>query len=757
MRLRGAALGLLILFFAGAAPADEQRRKKNCRRLCEDAITACVAEKGCLELPRRRDRRRCKRSCKTEILRTCRLDTDRTRCVPPPPVTPTTAVTTTTVVNTTTTTLPPTAASETGGLKLLLSGPAMLHSTELARLGPRPDRPASASAGKCHGGTSCELPPPDLSSLPHVPRVGSGLPQSPVLTTSWKASISVHGGHPADAQVAASRTHVIVTDRQKMAFFSKAGTKVKEPDPVDFFAPLRLVEQGLTTPGRAVNDLRVLFDGYRNRFWIVGSTGNSTIDPVRGIYTIAVSTSENPLDPWCLYWTDAVAEWNVPNSAVYKKNDAGDYPLVGIDPKLFHLTSSVAGEGGYRYWRVAFFPADDLASCRPGPINGWQFWDLKDPNGKPTHIIQPVVHHGITGRSYYVSTHPPDGMLVWSLTAPLTPAQSLERVTVDLSASLNGELGSAPQKGSADVLDATLGGTAGGQSQVMKAVYRLPFLYAAVSDSQNWTGSGALSSIRLMRFSVIGFPNVSIDPLLGAFDRRFGLNASDDPPGTEAHYFWPAVEVNRHHSAAVVYSRSGFDHFPEVRFSTYLDGEPDIRPSRLLKAGESPFGAVPGSGAIRGWGDTAGASVDPKDDTAIWMAQEYANAAGGYDIWVGKVFGIRRPDFVIKELVFSPALVPSGGSFEVSGEIENQGDGNAKDVSLGVFLCRDDRCELTGSVAVDDPLPAGRSVPYRATIAVAASARGMYEINVVADVVDRFDEYSDENNALSAPGRLEVR
>jgi hypothetical protein len=43
------------------------------------------------------------------------------------------------------------------------------------------------------------------------------------------------------------------------------------------------------------------------------------------------------------------------------------------------------------------------------------------------------------------------------------------------------------------------------------------------------------------------------------------------------------------------------------------------------------------------WGDTSGASVDPTDDTGIWIAQQYAsntaNNNGNYDIWVAKFFG----------------------------------------------------------------------------------------------------------------------
>jgi len=84
----------------------------------------------------------------------------------------------------------------------------------------------------------------------------------------------------------------------------------------------------------------------------------------------------------------------------------------------------------------------------------------------------------------------------------------------------------------------------------------------------------------------------------------------------------------------VVYARSGKTLYPEVRFSVYYRNESDIRPSRLLHSGEAPYDQ--GNSPLR-WGDCAGASVDPSDDTAIWIAQEYAKANGNYGIWVGEV------------------------------------------------------------------------------------------------------------------------
>ena len=43
----------------------------------------------------------------------------------------------------------------------------------------------------------------------------------------------------------------------------------------------------------------------------------------------------------------------------------------------------------------------------------------------------------------------------------------------------------------------------------------------------------------------------------------------------------PAVEVNKHSDAVVVYNRvGGVDTWPEARYSAYMSGESDIRRAR---------------------------------------------------------------------------------------------------------------------------------------------------------------------------------
>lgn len=88
---------IALVLIAGIAaivavdPTDAARRKKNCRKLCRQTITECIADEGCAERPKRRQRLRCRRRCQNTTFKACRQDSDRTRCVPPAPSTTTTS------------------------------------------------------------------------------------------------------------------------------------------------------------------------------------------------------------------------------------------------------------------------------------------------------------------------------------------------------------------------------------------------------------------------------------------------------------------------------------------------------------------------------------------------------------------------------------------------------------------------------------------------------------------------------------------
>jgi hypothetical protein len=526
---------------------------------------------------------------------------------------------------------------------------------EVARLGIRegeaiaaPGREGPADPGTVAdwipspAGEVEEVAPPPASEEPDT-QADSPLAQTPAPTASWPGPQARTGIFPADSQIAVSRTHVLVTTNDTLAVYDKAGQLQQILDPQQFFLNPAL---GLPVGIDTTSDVRAIFDSYRSRFWtgvLVFNSAHPHDQSRLTKFAAAVSRTENPLDGWYLYWWDAVAHDGVPNDPVFQPGDSGDFPSLGIDRTAIYQTNAVNNEVSQqrRYWHVIFFPADSLANGQPA--GGWQFWDLSDPNGLATgEVIQPVVHHGPSPHAFFASRYYAGGdeILVWALTDPLQPTQQIDRVEVSLQPF--GAPGTAPQAGSSQRIKMDNLG-----SDVSKAVYRNGRLHLTANDARDWFNDGQiLNSIRLVRLDVSGYPNIPTTAPSGFIDRVFGSNNSiSDQPTDHMYYGWPAVEVNQYGDMVVVYARTGATIFPEVRLSAFLNSEADLRPSRLLKAGEDQYALdypdLTSCNVLR-WGDTAGASVDPADDTAIWVTQTYGSDARTFHInnwalWVGKL------------------------------------------------------------------------------------------------------------------------
>ena len=71
------------------------------------------------------------------------------------------------------------------------------------------------------------------------------------------------------------------------------------------------------------NDLRVIFDSYRKRFWVTAYAGFSGAANVpaakrRSFIPLAVSKTQNPLDGWYYYYTDGAAQQGQAGSTIWQ-------------------------------------------------------------------------------------------------------------------------------------------------------------------------------------------------------------------------------------------------------------------------------------------------------------------------------------------------------------------------------------------------------------------------------------------------------
>lgn len=583
--------------------------------------------------------------------------------------------------------------------------------------------------------------------------------QTPDAVTSWPALTGFGTEAAADTQLGVSTTHVVVTTRTHIGFYNKAG-QLQQPAIYigDFFAPLGL--QQLLGNSLTYFDARSIFDSYRKRFWVGGlaikhfpdSNGAVPADNLTK-FVAAVSSTQNPQDAWYLYWWDAVAFDGDGSSTVFQPGDWGDYPTLGIDANCIFQTNGVHhAPVGTRYCHVIFFSAWQMAAGEPGPLSGWQYWDLANPDSSLAKGMVPAVHHGANSRAFLAGPNLGDRMLLWGIRDPLGPGQRIDRAELEIS-QFDGPIDGL-QKNSMQLIRTTNIGT-----DPLRASCRHNTLSFSFNDGTDWgQAAGNISANRLLRVDLSTFPSVphSGDP--GYRERLFGLNNPiEDQPGERFSYAWPVVDTNSSGDMVLVYNRTGKDCDPEIRFSTWMNSESDIRPSRLLKAGEQPYALdwVPATQSLP-WADTGGISVDPYDDVAVWFAHAYADSHtkdGNYAVWVGKVFGHRYPWIKVRiNIVDGPRPLQPGEPVEFEMSLENGGDGDSPATRAHIGLVfREEPGERLLSLRVP-PIRSAAGVTFRLSITLPAHLKsGAHQLEAIVDPGRQIRQYSHAENSVRAP------
>ncbi|HMB52144.1 MAG TPA: hypothetical protein VKU40_02430, partial [Thermoanaerobaculia bacterium] len=304
------------------------------------------------------------------------------------------------------------------------------------------------------------------------------------LTASWVADGL--DGFPRDPQVAAGPTHLLVTTsgdgiaiyekNGRLATEDRFGQKIEE-NPIsaeDFFGWMSdlinptlnlglfrdVYERGELAYGiDEYYDLRAVFDTYRDRFWIVALARNSKAREGtlleqqyrRSKLIVAVSTSEDPRDPWRFYWFDAVpGDGDCLDACGCEGTDyipgaAADYPSLGVNQDAVLITNVAADnnklgldclpfDNKRRHMVVTRLDAAAFADGSNGADDVVVYTRFDDVGGElASSTIQPALHHTATplhGRQrpfYALSTFGGDRVVVWAFYAG---PPRIERVAV---------------------------------------------------------------------------------------------------------------------------------------------------------------------------------------------------------------------------------------------------------------------------------------------------------------------------------------
>jgi len=689
-------------------------------------------------------------------------------------------------------------------------GPALLSPEVMRRIGSA-RRQADVRDGLDQGTpacTSCEIQLGGLSEPFDTP-----LRTPPPTVTPFTSPESIGGFDP---QIAASRAYLVASTSSTIYFFTKDGKPLLSADPaipfpnhvsaVDFFSPLagsltaNLNLQAGCDPANVLNDYydaRVIFDSFRNRFFIglLARNNRQSGKCYRSKFLVAVSLSEDPRDGFYEYWWDASINnsCNVPGLACPNTNVGGDYPSLGISDHYFVDTEGVGGNI-QPYTLINVTDADAMAAGSNSP-SGWSYWQFTHAdNSTVTGVLQPAVHHGPgDGFTWIADTYNGNFIEVFAFNpAEGNFAPPLHRVSVQLPVpyTVIPPLGGTPRKPTfGDAPQAPAGGLVAQplefsnlKNSALKAAYRGGMLHLSFQDCVIWEAQQQTcsTSARVIRVPMGGYANGQLpaDPAAGYRDRRFGLrNWIDDQPGSVVYYGLPEVEVNGDGTMVAVYQRSGQTVDPEVRYSAWFAGEADIRPSALLHNAQffAGPGVPPGSPPPKdgkgnpilyfGGMDTSGIAVDPFDDTAVWMAQFYARAGTGPSIGtvemaIGKVFGSPHPDLSIESIVCQcgssqPALVAPGAKLSISVTTANHGDGASGPNTVKVYLSRDRTITATDfEIGRIDQVSIASGAVLKSDLVVTlppGTPPGVYRIGAMADPQNLINEYSETNNGMAGP------
>lgn len=606
-------------------------------------------------------------------------------------------------------------------------------------------------------------------------QIKAGLPETktgmfarantPALTTSWEAAgnHAAVTGVSADTNIAVSPTRVVVTTRDAIAWYTKGGRAIVSPTNMETFFNLPALGLPSGTANHYHNDCRSLYDEYRGRFFVLCLYHSPLITPQARLL-VAVSRTGYPESGWNQYVFNGAS---VAPGANPSANDDTDYVSIGVDSQAFYTAGGVDSSGTFKYTLITITSADDLANgVAAASVRRAEYFNWTQPDGSiASGVIHPATHHGSTNTGYFVSRYvrpnvPNNDVLVWGITDPLNAATRVVRratVTMQASATAPSPLYQSPGVFSAQSLwtDAT-------RNWPISAEWRNNKLYFTNNDTISCGFLVSRPGVHFGRLNTTNFvtsSSVSIER-----DRIFGCQSSGETDTFE--YAWGAVGVNAAGDAALVYNRSNAAHFAELRASAFYAADSDISPSTLMKAGEAtyfePGQPVPGTVA---WADLSGASVDPSDNTAVWLAGCYPKTPPSpqtipnFQIWVGKLFGSQRADLAPIALVPSSYDPSRGTSYTFNLLNENQGDGANASATSRVYLSTDNVISTSDTLltTITTPAMAGGaaawnfSVPFTIPTSVAP---GTYYLGVCLDTGNTVSEYSDSNNCQGPTAEL---
>lgn len=459
------------------------------------------------------------------------------------------------------------------------------------------------------------------------------------LRRSWNSAPSAPRWEPPDTQVAAGPSHLVELVNGGARILSKSGTSISERTIQSFFGVADSIR---------ISDPRIRYDAGASRWFATAFTKDS----VAGLIRISVSSSSDP--------TAVFRHYSFPISSNFP-----DYPGLGISDDKVVVTAHAFGcrNGncadpdvfiGGQYW---VFSKADLVSQVASPTLDYRGAGQGLFTISPSTVLSSSGTLYIVGGDYTVGQNPPSSTSLRILSLTGVPGVGSGITITQVVRSIRPLTGPPPaqQSGSAEPIDT-------GDNRILDVVVRNGALWATAGASCR--SSGDTEDRACLRFFRISTASLTIveDFDLGLAGRSF---------------FFPAITLDSEGNVIATFSGSSGTIFPSVYAVGWPMGDSVSSASWLpilLKAGEGPY--LPTSPGQYRWGDYSGASVDPSDQTHVWLAAEYArnDTSSEWGTWLAEVrlpalLGDLNRDGVVNSFDYARMVRNWSPSIDVCGSV----------------------------------------------------------------------------------------
>lgn len=406
------------------------------------------------------------------------------------------------------------------------------------------------------------------------------------------------GWAPPDGCMAVGPGHLLIAVNAACAVYDKSGRQLLFADLRDWFAPV-IQEAEIFNP-------KVVFDPQRGCWLLAACASNAGRTQTR--FLLAVSHTSDPQEKWWVWSLDASADGSL------KTSHWADGLGLAVDNNAVYLSANMFdNQSRFAYAKIRTLFKREIYTG--SPLHGWDYWDLRNPNGTAAFGVTPALNLGATDVQHFLNAQADGkGLAHWSIqhTAQRSPQLSRRHfATLEYRLAPNGKLFNSDTE------------VETGDTRLSNVVFRNGSLWAAHTVSANWGGDTNVAAIQWFQ----------INPISGSVTQQ-GVYGTP-----HAHYFCPSVMVDRHNRMMLVFNRTGETEFPAIRFTgrRASDRPNTLQASALLKQSPVPGGKV--------WSACSGASLDPSGSD-FWIIGQYSIGHNEWATWIGETaYAPRATDY----------------------------------------------------------------------------------------------------------------